>query len=307
MYYNRRRFVKTFGSAILASSALLSPIQALANKNDLIKLTILHTNDVHSRIEPFPMDGGRFQGLGGAAKRAKLIQQIRKEEKEVLLLDSGDIFQGTPYFNFFGGELEFKLMSEMKYDAVTIGNHDFDGGIDTLKKQLKHANFQFISSNYDFKNTVLKEDVKPYQIFQKGDLKIGILGIGIELDGLVPKNLYKETQYLNPIKQANQTANILKNDERCDLVICLSHLGYKYQTDKVDDNDLAAQSENIDIILGGHTHTFLDNPEIIQNQKNQPVAIHQVGWAGIVLGRLDIYFERTTNKHCINCKNTWVK
>ena len=306
MYYNRRRFVKTFGSAILASSGLLLPIQALANKDDLVKLTILHTNDVHSRIDPFPMDGGRFQGLGGAAKRAKLIQKIRKEEKQVLLLDSGDIFQGTPYFNFFGGELEFKLMSEMKYDAATIGNHDFDGGIDILKKQLKHANFQFVNSNYDFKNTVLKEDVKPYQIFQKGNLKIGVLGVGIELDGLVPKNLYKETQYSDPIEKANQVANILKNDEKCDLVICLSHLGYKYQTEKVDDNDLASQSENIDMILGGHTHTFLEKPEIIQNKKNQPVAVHQVGWAGIVLGRLDIYFEQTTKKHCINCKNTWI-
>lgn len=307
MYYNRRQFVKTFGSAILASSGLMPPIQVLASNDDLIKLTILHTNDVHSRIEPFPMNGGTYQGLGGAAKRAKIIQQIRKEEKHVLLLDSGDIFQGTPYFNFFGGELEFKLMSEMKYDAATIGNHDFDAGIDTLKKQLKHANFQFVSANYDFKDTVLKDDVKPYQIFQKQDLKIGIFGLGIELEGLVPKNLYKETQYLNPVEQANHIANILKNDEKCDLVICLSHLGYKYQTEKVDDIKLASQSENIDIILGGHTHTFLDEPKIIENTKKQAVAIHQVGWAGIILGRLDVYFERTTKKHCINCKNTWVK
>jgi 5'-nucleotidase len=307
MNYNRRVFIKTLGSAVLVAGASIHSLEAFVMKEDVVKLTILHTNDVHSRIEAFPMNGSALQGLGGAAKRAQFIQKIRNTEQHTLLLDSGDMLQGTPYFNFFGGELEFKLMSQMKYDAATLGNHDFDGGIDSLKEQLKHANFQLINANYDFKNTVLKEDVKPYQIFQKGAIKVGVLGVGIELAGLVPKDLYKETQYLDPIQEANKIAHVLKNEEECDLVICLSHLGFKYENNKVDDLKLASQSENIDVILGGHTHTFLEKPEIVQNKKNQPVAIHQVGWAGIALGRLDIYFERTTKKYCIGCKNTWIK
>ncbi len=307
MNYNRRAFLKSFGQVILVSSVSTLPLELFAQKEDLIKLTILHTNDVHSRIEPFPMNGGRFQGLGGAARRAKLIKEIRAKEPNVLLLDSGDMFQGTPYFNFFGGELEFKLMSKMKYDAATIGNHDFDAGIDSLKKQLTHASFSLINCNYDFSDTVLKDEVQPYQIFEKSGLKIGVLGVGIELEGLVPEHLYKATQYLDPIEKANQTAKILKQEKQCDLVICLSHLGYKYSSDKVSDIHLSQKSEHIDIILGGHTHTFLDTPEIQKNSQEKPVLIHQVGWAGVVLGRLDVYFERTTKEHCVNCKNVWVK
>lgn len=307
MNYNRRAFLKSFSQAVLVSSATTLPLELLAQKEDVIKLTILHTNDVHSRIEPLPMNGGRFQGLGGVARRAKLIKAIRQKEQNVLLLDSGDMFQGTPYFNFFGGELEFKLMSKMKYDAATIGNHDFDAGIDSLKKQLTHASFTLINCNYDFSDTILKNDVLPYQIFQKGGLKIGILGVGIELQGLVPENLYKQTQYLDPIEKANETARILKLEKNCDIVVCLSHLGYKYNSEKVSDIVLSQKSEYIDIILGGHTHTFLETPDVQKNTKGNPVLIHQVGWAGIVLGRLDVYVERTTKNYCTHCKNVWVK
>ena len=228
------------------------------------KITILHTNDVHSHIDPFPADHPRNANMGGAARRAALIESIRKEEENVLLLDAGDIFQGTPYFNYYGGELEFKLMSMMQYDLATMGNHDFDNGIDGFYSQLPHAEFEFVSANYDFKNTVLNEIVKPYKIFNKDGIKIGIFGLGVELDGLVDKKLYKETIYNNPIEVAQDMTKILKEEQKCDLVICLSHLGYSYKNEpyKVSDLELAKKTKNIDLIIGGHTHTFLEKPVV---------------------------------------------
>ncbi len=289
----RRSFVQKIGTGAMLLGAGAWPWEALAAKGEVHKLTILHTNDVHSRMEPFPMDGGRNQGLGGVARRAALIRKIRSEEKEVLLLDAGDIFQGTPYFNFFGGELEMKLMSEMGYDAATIGNHDFDAGIEGLHRQLPLMKFPLINANYDFSDTIMNGQTTPYQIFQKGDLKIGVVGVGIELDGLVPAELYLATQYQDPIVSANRYAAILKGDYQCDYVICLSHLGFQYQDeDRVSDHTLAQQSRDIDLILGGHTHTFLEAPASVANTQGQEVLIHQAGWAGILLGRLDVYFEK---------------
>jgi len=249
---NRRHFIKQSGLGAIGLS--LIPQLSFGNNKD-IKLTILHTNDMHSHIHPFT--SGRNKGLGGMAQRAALIKQIRKQEEHVLLLDAGDIFQGTPYFNVYGGELEFKLMSEMKYDAVTLGNHDFDNGLEGLKKQLPHANFPFLIANYDFSDTILKNTFKPYKVFRKGDLKIGVFGIGIELDGLVPKKLYQNTVYQDPISTANHYSNLLKQKEKCDLVICLSHLGFKYKEEKISDMTFASQTHDIDLIIGGHTHTFL--------------------------------------------------
>ncbi len=303
---NRRRFIQTFGTGVMVTSVGAFPLSALAAEPEILKLTILHTNDVHSRIEPFPMDGSRNQGLGGAARRAALIKRIRQEEEHVLLFDSGDIFQGTPYFNFYHGELEMKLMSQMGYDAATIGNHDFDAGIDGLYQQLPNARFPFISSNYDFSNTVMNDQTLPYKIFQVAHLKIGVLAVGIELEGLVPKALYKETRYLDPIANANRVAAQLKNDNKCDYVICLSHLGYKYSDNKVSDIVLAQNSRDIDLILGGHTHTFMDQPDVISNQLGNPVLVNQAGWAGIMLGRLDIFFERNRKNRCESCQNIFV-
>jgi len=303
---NRRRFLRTSALSTVFISTGTFPLAAM-DKAELTKVTILHTNDVHSRIEPFPMDGSRAAGMGGAAKRAALIEKIRQEEEHVLLLDAGDIFQGTPYFNFFGGELEFKLMSEMRYDAATIGNHDFDAGIDGLFKQLPNASFPFVSSNYDFSDTVLHSNTHTHRIVQKGDVKIGLLGVGIELEGLVPKDLYKATRYLDPLEYANKYAKILKKEEGCDYVICLSHLGFKYEEDKISDMVLAKQSEHIDLIIGGHTHTFLDTPIVEKNRKNKPVVITQVGWGGMILGRLDVLFERNRKKHCTSCDNILVR
>ena len=277
------------------------------DSHEIVNLSILHTNDMHSRIEPFPMDGSRNEGLGGVARRSKLIQQIRQNESNVLLLDAGDIFQGTPYFNFFGGEVEIKAMSMMHYDAATIGNHDFDAGMDNLKKQLSHASFSMINCNYNFSNTVMHDQIRPYQIFEKAGIKIGVTGVGIELQSLVPKELTGDTVYLDPVASANKTAAVLKNELDCDYVICLSHLGFKYKEDKVDDIDLASQSKDIDLIIGGHTHTFLKEPEIVANANNKAVIVNQVGWAGIMLGRLDVQFERSQKNKCVSCKNLFVQ
>ena len=292
---NRRSFIKN----VLGTAAFFSlysfPKELLA-AGDFVKITVLHTNDWHSRIEPFPMDGGRNQGLGGAAYRASIISDIRKKESNVLLLDAGDVFQGTPYFNFFGGELEFKLMSQMGYDACTLGNHDFDAGLDGLLKQLPHAKFPFLIANYDFSNTVLKDQFKPYKIFEKQGIKIGVFGIGIELKGLVPETLYGDTQYLDPILNAQAMSQHLKHAEKCDLIICLSHLGYKYENKKVSDEILAASTKDIDLIIGGHTHTFMKEPAVYKNAESKEVMVFQVGWAGINLGRIDFFLEKKTKR-----------
>lgn len=262
------------------------------------KITILHTNDVHSHIDPFGPEDGRNANLGGVARRYSLIESIRKENPNTLLFDAGDIFQGTPYFNYYGGELEFKLMSKLKYDAATIGNHDFDNGVDGLYAQLPHAQFEFISSNYDFSKTILDSHVKPYKIFTVDGLKVGVFGLGIELNGLVIKTLYKETKYLDPIEITQEMTRILKEDEQCDLIICLSHLGYLYNNseDKISDISLTRATKDIDLIIGGHTHTFLTKPTIEKNNSGKDVLINQVGCYGINLGRIDFYFDPNKNK-----------
>lgn len=293
---SRRQFIKQIsiaGGGLVSLQAIPFSSYALA-KDEATKITILHTNDIHSHIEPFPINDPKYPGLGGAARRAALIQEIRAEEKNVLLLDAGDVFQGTPYFNKYGGEIDFKLMSLMQYDAATIGNHDFDNGIEGFKNMLPHANFPFINANYNFDDTILKGEIIPHKIFIKDNIKIGVFGVGVELDGLVSKELYKETIYNNPITIANKKASFLKNEEHCDLVICLSHLGYEYKSNKVSDLILASETTNIDLIIGGHTHTFLTKPTEIKNNVKKRVLINQVGWAGINLGRIDFYV--TSNK-----------
>ena len=288
---NRRKFIKNSSLGIIGLSMVPN---ILFSKDRTTELTILHTNDTHSHI--FPVNNGKYKGLGGMAQRAQLIKDIRKDNRNVLLLDAGDIFQGTPYFNFFGGEVEYKLMSRMKYDAVTLGNHDFDNGIEGLNKQLKHASFDFINSNYDFNNTVLKNKIKKYRVFVKDNIRIGVFGLGIELEGLVPEKLYDGIVYKNPIKNANYYSSLLKDKEKCNLVVCLSHLGLKYDTNKISDIEIAKKTKNIDVIIGGHTHTFLEKPILIKNKINKDVLINQVGWAGINLGRIDFIFRQNSVK-----------
>lgn len=297
----RRSFLKTsiLGSSafvLLSSFRLNRSFQTLKEK----KLVILHTNDTHSQIEPFPANHPKYANKGGVAKRAKLIEEIRQQEEHVLLLDSGDIFQGTPYFNIFHGELEMKLMSAMKYDAATMGNHDFDIGLDGFLKAKQFANFPFLCANYDFSETVLKDQTKAYHIFRKAGLKIGVFGIGIKLDGLVPVEKFGKTKYLEPISVANEIASELR-EKGCDLIICLSHLGFSYaEASKPSDVRLATENEHIDLILGGHTHTFMEAPATFENKGGKKTVVHQVGFGGIFLGRIDISATHVScRKHSI--------
>lgn len=294
----RRDFIQqaTAGTALVTLGGF--GLQSFSATKKASKITILHTNDVHSHIDAFGPKYGRYANQGGVARRASLIDFIRKENPNTLLFDAGDIFQGTPYFNYYGGELEFKLMSKLKYDAATIGNHDFDNGIDGLYGQLPNAEFQFISANYDFSNTIMDTHVKPYKIFIKGGVKIGVFGLGIGLKGLVDPYMFKETKYLNPIEMTQDMTRILKENEQCDLIICLSHLGYSYKNNpnKISDLNLAAATKNIDLIIGGHTHTFLSKPTVVKNIENKNTLVNQVGCYGINLGRIDFYFNSNNEK-----------
>lgn len=289
---NRRKFIQQSGAtaAFLGIGSL--SLQSFG-KPSTKHITILHTNDVHSHIEAFSASDKNNANKGGFARRATLVNSIRQENPNTLLFDAGDIFQGTPYFNFYGGELEFKLMSMLKYDAATIGNHDFDNSIEGLYKQLPHASFDFLSANYDFKNTVMDTHVKPYKVFIKNGIRIGVFGLGIELEGLVDNRMYKETKYNDPVSVAQDMSRILNDEESCDLVICLSHLGYNYRRnlDKISDLKLASLTKGIDLIIGGHTHTFLKKPTVTKNSEGENMLVNQVGWAGINLGRIDYYFD----------------
>jgi len=295
---NRREFLQrtAAGSALIAGGLSLGSFGSIDSRQK--HLTILHTNDVHSYIDPFPADHPKNPNKGGVARRAALIEGIRKENPNLLLLDAGDIFQGTPYFNYYGGALELKLMSMMKYDLGTLGNHDFDNGIDGFLAQLPNANFDFVSANYDFRNTVLNGIVKPYKIFIKDGIKIGIFGLGVELAGLVDKKNSKETVYNDPVGITQDIVKILKSQEKCDLVICLSHIGYEYKNDpdKISDVKLAALTKDIDLIIGGHTHTFLEKPTVMKNADGKDVLINQTGCYGINLGRIDFYFDSDKQK-----------
>jgi len=287
---NRRKFIYNSSIASLSVLGLNSCSQLLRD----VKITILHSNDVHSQIEPFPVNHDKFPNRGGFAKRACIFDGIRSVNPNTLIFDAGDIFQGTPYFNFFQGELELKLMKEMGYNAATIGNHEFDAGLDTLKKNILKTNFQFIISNYDFTNTELDGITTPYKIYRKEGVKIGVFGLGIELRGLVNPDLYKETKYYDPVEISNEMVKILKNEKECDLIICVSHLGHEYNSEKISDVKLAKLTNDIDLIIGGHTHTFLKEPLIIKNKNNDNVIINQVGSGGVYLGRIDFNFTKSS-------------
>jgi len=240
------------GVAFGASSAWATPEDA--------RLVILHTNDTHSRIDPFPMGGSRYQGLGGVARRATLVEQVRAQELQVLLLDSGDIFQGTPYFNIFHGEIEFKTMSMLKYDVATLGNHDFDNGVEGLARVMPLATFEFVSANYEVEGTPLADYVRPYTIRQMGPVKVGILGLGIDFAHLVLPELHEGVIYHDPVEVARATVAELQQ-KGCNFIVCLSHLGYRYRV------------PGLHLILGGHTHTFMDSPEVVEHPGMPPTYI----------------------------------
>ncbi len=266
--------------------------------DDEFRLVVLHTNDTHSRMDPFPMDGGRFAGLGGAARRATLIRRVREANEHVLLLDSGDIFQGTPYFNFFGGEIEFRTMTAMGYDIATLGNHDFDNGVDGLVAMLPEAGFEFVSANYDVSGSALAGHVQPHTVREFDGVRVGIFGLGIAFEKLVLPSLHEGVRYTDPFAAARASCRELR-EQGCSLVICLSHLGYVYPDPaRPSDRTLAEAVPEIDLILGGHTHTFLDEAVVFgrggagSQGRTGFTVVNQVGWGGMRLGRVDVTFDQ---------------
>lgn len=293
---NRRRFIRNSFAGVAGTLAGLVPSTAMAGK-DLVRLTILHTNDLHSRIEPFEDSHPRFAGRGGLARVAGFVNSCRAENPNLLLFDAGDFFQGTPYFNFYGGELLFELMTKMGYDAATLGNHEFDNGLEGLLTPLPSAGFPIINSNYDFTGTILEGKFPRYKIFNKGGLKVGVYGLGIELSGLVNQKQYGGVRYTDPVSVALEMESFLSLDQNCDLVICLSHLGLQYQNDKISDLSLAPLTNFTDVIIGGHTHSYLEEPIEVVNKLGKIVVVNQAHTGGLAVGKLDFAFARNSGRN----------
>jgi 5'-nucleotidase len=254
-------------------------------------LVILHTNDVHSNIEP--LSSGRNAGLGGFQRRANYIQEIKQMHPNVLLLDAGDYNQGTPYYTLFGGKMEVMLYNAMGYEAVSLGNHEFDDGQEALAKRLKDADYVTLCANYDFSKSPLKEIIKPYTIIHKGGYKIGIIGVLLDLRGYVAEKARSGIVYKNPTPIVNKLARQLKKKDGCDLVIVLSHLGFDGGSkERPADVDLARSTKNVDIIIGGHSHTFLEEPVIVKDKAGKNVIVNQTGAHGVYTGRIDITFMK---------------
>ncbi len=285
----RSTFIQQIG--LVTGAVAVAPSLMSSARKKTTKLVILHTNDTHSNIDPFPANHPKFPNMGGVSNRSALIEKIRLTEQNVILLDAGDIFQGTPYFNKFKGELEMKVMTEMKYDVATLGNHDFDIGMEGYKKAKSFGSFKVVNANYGFDKTCLKDEILPHTILKRGGLKIGVFGVGIDLNGLVPKENFEGIEFRNPIQIAQEQADLLKK-KKCDYIICLSHLGYEYpSSEKVSDTVLAQSTSGIDLIIGGHTHTFLDQATEFSNSSGQKVMVNQVGYGGLKLGRIDVTFS----------------
>jgi len=256
-----------------------------------IKLVILHTNDTHSQVEPTEKSTLKTADMGGYARRMGEIESIRAKEKNVLLVDAGDYSQGTPYFNFFNGRVEIDAMNRMKYDAGTLGNHEFDNGIDTLAVVLKNAQFPMISSNYQLDKTPLFSLIKPYIVIVKGGLRIGIMALDVNPVSLIFEKNYRGIVYEDPIEKANNVSDLLKKREHCDVIICLSHLGADSTKHEVNDFEIARKTRYIDVIIGGHSHSMITNTSV-KNAAGRNIIIAQVGKSGLYLGRVDLELEK---------------
>ncbi|MBD3235249.1 MAG: twin-arginine translocation signal domain-containing protein [Candidatus Eisenbacteria bacterium] len=298
---SRRRFLKQSAAALAwaGGGSLLAGLTDLdwpggirrAWAGDETVITILHTNDVHSRIDPFPEGKGRNAGLGGASRRATLVRRIRAQSPHTLLVDGGDVFQGTPYFNLYHGEVDFRVMSALGYTAMTIGNHEFDAGLDGLAAAAEHADFDLLSANYDFRGTRLADRVRPYTLREVGGYRVGLFGLGVALEGLVAAPLCRGVTYSDPVAAARRMTELLRTEKRCDLVVCLSHLGNRGYAGHPGEQDVARQVSGIDLIVGGHSHTFMDEPTRVRHGSRETL-VFQVGWAGINLGRVDFHMQR---------------
>ena len=296
---NRRRFLKSSlitGAALALPSSLISPKLWSALAAPLLDvaagevlITILHTNDTHSQIDPVSESDKQWAGKGGVARRATLVKRIRKENPNTLMVDAGDVFQGTPYFNFYKGEVEYKSMSLIGYDVVTLGNHDFDNGVNALAAAMKFANFDFVSTNYDVRGTVLEARVKPYAVRTLGGVRIGLFGLGISPDNLITPQNFQGVKYMDPVQMARGVVRLLREQEKCQLVVGMSHLGYyaNPRNNEIGDTQVAAQVNGIDFIASGHTHTFMEKPVLQKNPAGKDTIIFQVGKSGIYVGRID--------------------
>ena len=255
------------------------------------RLVILHTNDTHSQIEPTDSDASRNPDMGGYARRLGVINSIRSQEENVLLVDAGDFSQGTPYYNFFSGRVEVKGYNMMQYDALTLGNHEFDNGMDSLSAILSLKNFPVVVSNYEVSESKIKDFVKPWFIVKKGKLRIGILGLGVNPKGLVMEKNYEGINYRDPVETAVEVSDFLKNKKKCDIIVCLSHLGSDSTSLAVNDFTIARATKNIDVIIGGHSHSMLENVKTT-NAAGNKVVIAQMAKSGLYLGRIDLEFTR---------------
>ena len=299
---SRRKFLSrsaAFGAVLLASPSklqlsnnsqfewLTAPLLETGPGETLI--TILHTNDTHSQIDPLPDNDKLFPGKGGVARRATLVKRVRKANPNTLLIDAGDVFQGTPYFNFYKGEVEYKAMSEIGYDAGTLGNHEFDNGVDALAAAMKFAKFDLLSTNYDVRGTPLEGRVKQYTVRQIGGVRIGLFGMGISPVGLITPANFKGITYQDPVEPVRKVVKVLRDTERCSLVVGMSHLGYytEPREGQVGDSQVAAQVDGIDFIASGHNHTFMDKPVSVKQPSGKETLIFQVGRSGIYVGRVD--------------------
>ena len=274
------------------ASFMMQPaaVQAKAGKEAKVvkQLVVLHTNDTHSCVMPINpnLADTATANRGGFLRRVAMISQERKANPDLLLFDSGDFSQGSPYYTLFKGDVEVGLMNEMKYDAATIGNHEFDFGIDNMVRLFKMAKFPIVCANYDFTGTELADIVKPYVILHRQGLKIGVFGICPELKGLVSTANYGCIKYEDPIQKANETAEILKKKEKCDVIICLSHLGW--DIDGIDDTELIPATRYIDLVLGGHSHTYFKQLQYLNNLDGQPVGDDQNGKSAIYVGKMTL-------------------
>jgi 5'-nucleotidase len=290
---NRRKFLTdsiTFGAALALPRAFTGCVAATS---DQTIITILHTNDTHSQIDPLPAND-RNAGKGGVARRATLVKKIRRENPNTLLIDAGDVFQGTPYFNFFKGEVEYKAMSAIGYDAGTLGNHEFDNGVDSLAAALKFAKFDIVSSNYDVKGTPLETLVKQYVVKVVGGIRVGLFGLGISPTGLIAPNNFRGITFIDPVVAARDMVKVLREKENCSLIVAMSHLGYSEnpRPGNVTDGQVASQVDGIDFIASGHSHLFMEKPVLQKQPCGAETMIFQVGKSGINLGRVDFRIHR---------------
>lgn len=253
-------------------------------------LVILHSNDTHSQIEPQSV--GENKGLGGYERRENYIEKVRAEYPNVLLMDAGDYSQGTSYFTLFKGDVEIELMNALGYDVATLGNHEFDNGTAELARRAKMASFPIVCANYDFTGTALEGIIKPYAIIEKGGLKIGVIGVLTDIISLVsPKNV-NGIKYIEPYAVVNKIASKLKKKDKCDLVILLSHLGFDNGSHHAPSDDMvAAQSKDIDIIIGGHSHTYITEKKLVPNRKGKDVVVVTANEKGNYVGKLELYLQ----------------